>query len=785
MAVHIARSLKAALAAGVCLLPLQALAQNSDGATPPQSAPGSNWVTLGSQYDSGPSLYLGRYSGTVRPGFYGLGDFHIGQRDPWDSGGTNYFEANGSNLGLWNRSFDARIGQQGTWGLGFSYQGIPYYATDSFKSIWTSNGSLVPGVTPGGIGVTYRQIAPAVRSLGAPYPAGVVGPPVWQPVYTNSPGALLFNYNLSTRRDVFMGTGKYQWDDWTITGAVRHEHKSGYQANSLTINGLPSVVTSSATQPTAFTSGMGYFAQPIDYDMDRYDVTAAYGNERLQAQIGYTFSNFTDNNTVFNAVNPYRFTTTPPTPGSIFVPYTQAPSNSAHQIKVMVGYNFSPTTRLMGNFAYGLQLQNSPFQMASGNPSATFGRASAASLANFEPRGSLNGLVQTLYGNLALTAQPLPKLDIRLAYTIDDRSNKTQRSTFLTDVTSGTATAQYTNVPFSYSHQKATAEAGYRILPQTKVTLNETFETTYRSYANASFVTSNTVTAKIRSLLLDDVFGALSYSHQNRNGHNYTSNLTWALLGVNQFDTFGFRTFFDVSRTRDEVKGTLDLSPADNLTASLMVKYANDTYPDGSYGLRNNRNISIGPDISWQAAPALSVHAFYTYQQLYYNQASVYESSTFTGLPPTPSASQFVVPWTSKTTDSVHTAGVNLDWLAIKDVLKFSLDYNFAYGNTAYALGDSVVFFGPAVAGSQITQAAINLQPLPNVKSMLNMVSLRGEYTFTPNTTLMMGYAYERFTANDFMGGISPTQYAGALLPGTPSQSDAVHVVYAMLRLKF
>jgi hypothetical protein len=68
---------------------------------------------------------------------------------------------------------------------------------------------------------------------------------------------------------------------------------------------------------------------------------------------------------------------------------------------------------------------------------------------------------------------------------------------------------------------------------------------------------------------------------------------------------------------------------------------------------------------------------------------------------------------------------------------------------------------------------------------MLNMVSLRGEYTFRPNTTLMMGYAYERFTSNDFMVGVTPTNYAGALLPGTPNQADAVHIVYAMLRFKF
>ena len=58
------------------------------------------------------------------------------------------------------------------------------------------------------------------------------------------------------------------------------------------------------------TSALGYFAQPIDYDIDRYDLTAAYGNERFQVQLGYTFSNFKDNLTEFDAQNPFNLNPT-------------------------------------------------------------------------------------------------------------------------------------------------------------------------------------------------------------------------------------------------------------------------------------------------------------------------------------------------------------------------------------------------------------------------------------------------------------------------------------------
>ena len=780
-------SYKAALAASVCLLPLQAFAQSDTGfdvgATPAATAAPpvtNNWITLGGQYNSSGSTYLGRFSGAVSPGFYGLGDFHYLYRDPWDSGGTNYFSMDGANMGLPDRSFNAKVGQQGTWGLSFSYDGIPYYATNQFKSIWQSNGVLVPGVAPGSIGlgsgVAFRNIAGAVPALGYPYTGTVAGPSIWQPVLTKSLG--LYNYNIGTQRDVFTGSGKYQWDDWTITASMRHEHKEGTQANSLNITGTAGATSSSAAAPTTFTSALGYFAQPVDYDTDRYDLTAAYTKERLQAQVGYTFNNFTDNLVAFNAANPYGFTGA--TFGSasslagMFAPYVLPPSNSAHQIKMMVGYNISPTMRVNANFAYGLQMQNAGYDTASGNPTA--GNLS-------EPRTSLNGLVQTFHGNVAMTAQPIPKLDVRVAYTIDDRDNQSPRNLYSEDhnTLAIVPTSVYRNMPFSYDHQTVTAEAGYRILPQTKVSLNDTFETTYRNYADASFVTSNTLTAKVRSQVLDGVFGALSYSHQDREAHNYNNNSTWTLLGDTARDPAGFVMYFETSRKHDDVKGTIDLSPLNNLTASLMAKFSKDTYPDESTGLRDNHNLVIGPDVNWQVSPGLSVHAFYTFQQLFYDQTSIYESSTTA--PPT--ASQFVAPWTAKTTDSVHTAGVSLDWQAIPDLLKIGLDYNFSYGDTAYALGDSVVLFGASVAGSQLTQQTINMQPLPDVTSMLSILSLHGEYAIQPGIALLFGYAWERFSYKDFQTSAGSTQYANIMLPGTMNPNDSVHVVSAAVRVRF
>ena len=205
-----------------------------------------------------------------------------------------------------------------------------------------------------------------------------------------------------------------------------------------------------------------------------------------------------------------------------------------------------------------------------------------------------------------------------------------------------------------------------------------------------------------------------------------------------------------------------------------MVKYAKDVYPEGTYGLRNNHNLSVGPDISWQITPSLSAHAYYTYQQIFYDQSSIYLSGGYT------------FPWNAQTTDSVNTFGAKVDWQAIPNVLKFTFDYNLSSGDTAYAFGDSVFpALGSVATTSPTLVPSLVWKPLPDVKSTLNVVTLRGEYTFRPDMTVLFGYAFERFTYKDFMYFAGATQYANALLPGTVVPNDSVHVIYGALRFRF
>lgn len=53
---------------------------------------------------------------------------------------------------------------------------------------------------------------------------------------------------------------------------------------------------------------------------------------------------------------------------------------------------------------------------------------------------------------------------------------------------------------------------GYRLAEQTKITLGDTLASTWRNYSNTSWVGSNTLAAKLRGPVMDNLYGSLRAS---------------------------------------------------------------------------------------------------------------------------------------------------------------------------------------------------------------------------------------------------------------------------------
>jgi MtrB/PioB family decaheme-associated outer membrane protein len=758
------RSVTVLVAAGLAALPLSALAQDNFEVNEQPAAPApvtNNEVRVGLGWQSQTSPLFGRYSGMRNQGLYGIGGFTLGGRDAWDSGTTTYYQLQGDNLGLDSRSLTGQVGQQGTWGLSFSYDGIPYYQSNSFHSVYTGiNGVTVGGTGPGSITNVTNQ-APALLST---------------------------NRNVGTQRDIFTAGGKYQWQDWTITSSIRRDHKYGLQENSLAWLGTPSPIASNGNITN---SALSSFLQPINYDTDRLDITAVYGNSsRMQLLFGYVYSGFTDNNSTWQGYNPFGFTSNA-TPASgtaanlaasknITASYTLPPSNMAQQVKAQFGYNLTPTTRINANLQYGVMNQDATFTASTGN-------------ANFAPigppRSSFDGTIQTVFGNVAISSMPLPKLDVRASYTIDYRDNLSSREAYrqyINDAYSASPSALM-NLPSSYNNQKASLEVGYRILPQTKLTVGYAYQTTHRTYSNTNDVSAAELTAQVRTALADSVAASVRYLHQDRWAGAYNPGGVFAALGLTTTsDYFGYYNYYVAARTRDEAKGTIDYMPLPGLTASLVGKADYDFYPVSALGLKSNNNFTIGPDITYELSKNLSLHAFYEYQKIFFNTNSLVSNATCNGAGTTLTAGPGCLnngSWNQKTDDQTNTFGASVEWHPIPDVLKVSLEYTLSYGNTSYTFADGGIYSFPT-AGN-VGTAGLFIQPLPSTTGLLNSITLRGEYKIRENISIIGGYAFERFSYKDYAYDVGSTQFSNAVFAGDAKPNYAVSVVGAALSVRW
>ena len=730
----IRNTLKAAALASVCLVPLAAAAQDDTGFAMPETPPNTqalttisnkpaevydNEATIGLRGQSSTSAAYGRYNGWYNDGIDVVGSLKLHSHQDWKSADTSYLYFDAKDLAFGGGSFniapnsevDLRTGDQGSWGLSADYWADTYVASNNFSALYNTNGTRTGGISLYGSG-------------GGVNPANI---------------AKMQDFLVGTRRDRGSVSAKYIYGDLLFTGGLTHEHKEGTQEGFIDF-------------PTNAT-----FLEPIDYDTDRVDAAAAYNTHNLQASLGYTFSKFTDNNTAIDFQNVNTTTT-----GAVYV---LPPSNMAHQFTGQVGYNLGETTRLNFNGVYGLQLQNDNFQPATLN--------TAVAVAS-PPRNSLDGLVQTVFGNVALSTQPMPKTDLRISYTVDLRENNTPaeygvEGLRLDNGSGVTRLTPRTPLNESWTKQTATITAGYRILPSTRVTLGYTYRDTDRSDALIKTNTENEASAQVHTTFGNSTTGSLGYTHSVRTASvpNYQ---IWSQIqagGADCGQTNGGYTpdcvqipYYMAGRTEDAVKERLTQSIGSDASASFGVGFANDHYPSVNYGRTRDYKITAGPDLNYRFSPDTEAHAFYTFERSY----NTFDDNSVANPGAHPQDN-----WSETTTADTHTFGMGGTTKPFGDV-KVGADYYFSYGFSDFA--ESGVIAG--VVGAPIDQ-------LPNVTSMLNSFKLHGEYEYAPGVTLYLGYGFDRLISNDWaMYGATAAYSSGE---GNPSY--AVHSVISRVSFKW
>lgn len=809
----------AAALASVCLLPFAAMAQDNgfdisaapaaqpEAAAATSPAPPLNEISLGMQWVGGTNTGLyGRYNGFTERGLDVLGGFTFQNRDPWDTGNTFYYNVTGINLNFQtgdrlarnfrDRTFEdetsndlspeaeisLKIGNQGTWGLTADYNAISY-AGNIIDSIYTVNGTsgtLNNNFTAWG-GASNN---PLTKGATTSFTTTTLTPAEKQ-------------FQVGTRRDILQFGGQYLIGDWTLNANIRHEHKRGTLEESL-----------------RETYGGQAFTLPIDYDTDRFDLSAAYNLPDFQASVQYSYSHFTDNNLAVALPYPVSVASLSATSGPFAQTglYSLPPSNSAHYATAMVGYNPMPQTRIVLNGRFGVELQNDTFPANSADPnlSSTLGNPAFTWFKNLNSQNqgttanSPDAVAWIYQGGFVATSNLYDNLDGRASYSFDGRNVHLNQYQVWLDGhgPDSTATQAAYVVPQSWFKQTASVELDYRILPEsnTKVTVGYSYNNTQRSNAQVEHSRTHTEYVEVSSMVGSGILGRVTYEHGDRDG-SLIYGTAWGNLDSAGPLKFGIPSgaYYQAPRISDTVIVRGDFAPAGNLSASLFLKYVNERYtyppvpsvpgiaPNGDWnlvgrgeGIKKDYTFTVGPDISYRPNEDVNLHLYYTYERIFFNNlgnGACAESNTGTCAG---SAGFFQNTYTS----SVHTAGVSADW-QVNSKLKLAEEYNFSYGTIAFGEFNGVLV-------PSVSQTYQNVVSYPDINPVMHQLRLTAIYQLTSLIEWSVIYQYSTFHNhdwNDLAAPVQATTNAGTaisiLTPGYRSPNYNVSTIGTVVRVMF
>jgi MtrB/PioB family decaheme-associated outer membrane protein len=673
-------------------------------------------VEVGVGYNTEDSFKLGEYTGLVREGPFAIANFRIHGWDAYDSDRARYFKASGLNLGLDYRSLSLAYGNQGSYELFLAYDQIP-----RFQAGFPSDKARTPYN-----GVGSGQLTLAENWVGAPTTQGMAA----------LEESLKF-VEIKTERQKF--GGGLSWHlakDWELRADFHHERKEGLDtiAGAFGINGgNPSAVI---------------LPEPIDYQTNTLNASLDYLGTKAQFQLAYALSLFHNDAAVLTFQNPYseagRGTPWVPVTGfpSGFGQFALPPDNQAHRVTFSGGYNLGLTTRLRANFAYGRMTQNDSFLPFSAIPALN------AMVTTPLPRNSLQGRIDNFLVDLGIASRPLPKLDLKANYRFEERDNKTPQDIYvriagdaqLQPIGVANANARI-NLPYSFKQHQVLLDIGYRLLPTTKLMLGYDFEQQDRDFQEKDRLQEHTVRTKIQATPFDFVSGWIQYARAFRDGSDYVDNAAFlsshtpAFLATlppeERFENHpSLRKFHLAERDRDWVRGVLTFLPHERITFGLDGSYIQDNYKTAVLGLKYSRIASATIDASYSPRPALTMYAFFTYENLRHEQKGHEHNPVRL-----PSLTDLAQRWSVNTADEVLTSGLGLNWNLIEDKLDLRLDYTFSLADTRIE---------PAAG------AALSAAPLPKVETGLHRLILGLNYRLRNNLSARLSYLFEILETEDF-----------------------------------
>lgn len=690
-------------------------------------------IEIGAAWASEDSFKFGEFSGIKDKGAFITGNFRIQRRDPYDGDGAEYWTLTGTNLGLASRSLGFEYGHQGSFAIRASYDQIPKFLFDDARTPYELQGGGTNLVLPAGWIPSDRNVT-LLPNLDAN----------------------LQDVNIGHNRKKF--GGGFTWNfykNWKLKSDFSRELKEGTRT-------IAAIFGSNGGNPAG-----ALVPDPVDYETDNFDLAISYAGKKSQFALAYNLSVFRDNLTSLTFDNPFDSTrysadvNFPNGRGRLALP----PDNKAHRISLSGGYRFNSTTRATAHIAIGRMKQNDAFLPFTVNP--------ALLVTTPLPRASLNGKINTTLARINVTARPSPKLNLRVSYKFNDRDNNTPRDVYIYvpgdtanqgDISGSTARI---NLPYSRKQNLFELDAGYRLTGDIRLSAGYDYEQLERTFSEVTKTKEHKLNAKLRATISSDLSGWVGVDYGSRTGSDYVHNAPFLAshtpehLGPDPEDEFEnhplVRKFFIADRDRVKFAGTVNWMPSDKSAISVMGRHVTDDYNDTVVGLTGSTSSSVTVDASYNVTDTVTYHAYYTYENYEYEQAGF---ANRRGTDLTDFAAQA---WSADTGDKINTFGLGFEWVAIKDELDVTFDYNYSSSKTGFDLTGGT---------------AISFEPLPDLKNKLHMVQLKADYQYSDHLWLRFRYLFQNFDVTDFaLDGVNPDSMGFIIGLGNQSPDYTVHVL--------
>jgi hypothetical protein len=597
----------------------------------------------------------------------------------------------------------------------------------------------------------------------------------------------LQDYDVKLGRDIYkLGASGLLANNWDYKVTYREDRHDGTR-----LTGMPFSLPSSMALIVPY---------PLDDKTQQIEATLGYAVKGAQLQFSYAYSRFSNDVDSLFVQNPYQAAGTNSN-GRLSL----MPSNDYHQLSATGAYNFSKTTRLTGKVSYSVGRQNEAFLPYSAN-------VATGAAGNVPPRSSLDGKVVKTLLDLALTAKPIDKMNLKVAYQYRDTDNRTPIANYLylsrdTNNAVGSTTTSRRNVPLDSTEQMASIEGDYEISAKTylkaglerkhvKYSLDEAL---YQNPGDRSYTNTDKLSLELRRPVSDEIIGSLGYTYAQRRGSQfdtnaYSRNSYWdpAFFTTNRLIAHpSVRQFMyaDYDENRVRASGNWTASEAVSLQASIDNFRQNSkgpncsqvvdpsipaalaaVLPDTCLGRKMADGTNINLDLQWQPEENLTTFTFVSFGETGSEQAGrTWTRGAATTLAGN-TAGDTSRDWSASLKNRDHTFGVGLKWQPEE---KWDLGGTYVFN---YGIGKASITTGPSLAAET---------SMPNTWSKLHSVQLFAKWDYSKQLSWRFNYLYENLRSADWAyDNLTAQSISQVLLTGqqAPRYSNHVLGVSAILR---